>query len=745
MTYTHRIAGCTPQPLLSYLQALGLMRTLTQADPALRGAWQAGAFTVWTSLEREELLDFFLERYEPSPILAPWNNGSGFWDSSAAGQALAAIEGAASPRLAGYQQALAASRVAIRALGLDQAVKTEREDRKDELLRALRNRLPDEALPWLDAAVVLTEDGTRYAPLLGTGGNDGRLDFTANFMQRLAAALPFTGEWAPEGKRPKAGGAPLRSQSRAWLAHALFLEGHPPLLSAALGQFHPGGVGGANATGGFKGDALVNPWSFIFMVEGALLLAGTAVRRLGADARAKAAFPFTVDVSSAGSTTFTAAEAGNARAELWLPLWAQPASLAELAQLFGEGRAQLGARQARTGLDFARAVAQLGVDRGITAFERYGFLVRNGQAYLAAPLGRIEVKERPSVRLLDQLDSWLYSLRRAAGEGPQGLQSAVNNLERHLFAASTEPSPARLQSVLISLGRAEQVVALSPKLQEAVRPLEQLGVAWLQEAADESAEWRLAVALASVGAVETLGPGHQRQQAWPIRLHWEPLAQTEKGRWEWTSHREVALTGVVDVLSEVLERRLLRAEKASGHPYPIRGVVGAPLAAIERFLLGDVDEQRLLDLAFALATLRWGELTGRQRPVFTGAAVVPPTLPRSYAFLKLLFHDGLNTMDQTNPDLPRRLGLGQSWDLFHPDRRILTRLRVGHPEEAITLTAQQLRVLGRVPLSAAVGTAPAFVITSSLAQRLAASLLFPVGGAALDHLAAKVLMPVSQT
>ena len=54
-----------------------------------------------------------------------------------------------------------------------------------------------------------------------------------------------------------------------------------------------------------------------------------------------------------------------ARAEMWLPLWETPAGYGEIRELFGEGRATVGRRPAKDGLDFARAVAALGIDRGI--------------------------------------------------------------------------------------------------------------------------------------------------------------------------------------------------------------------------------------------------------------------------------------------------------------------------------------------------------------------------------------------
>ena len=57
------------------------------------------------------------------------------------------------------------------------------------MVQEFRNRCPDALLPWIDAAVVLTGEDTFFPPLLGTGGNDGRLDFSTNFHQRLLDVL----------------------------------------------------------------------------------------------------------------------------------------------------------------------------------------------------------------------------------------------------------------------------------------------------------------------------------------------------------------------------------------------------------------------------------------------------------------------------------------------------------------------------------------------------------------------------
>ena len=66
-------------------------------------------------------------------------------------------------------------------------------------------------MDWLDAAIAISSDGSRaFAPILGTGGNDGRLDFTQNFMQRLVDLGLHQTRLAPK--------------AQLWLRHALFGE-----------------------------------------------------------------------------------------------------------------------------------------------------------------------------------------------------------------------------------------------------------------------------------------------------------------------------------------------------------------------------------------------------------------------------------------------------------------------------------------------------------------------------------------
>ena len=93
------LPGCSPVPLAHYLKALGILRLVAeQADPAAAGCWDRDIFVLHSTLEREALLDFFLHRYRPTPILAPWNGGSGFYKKDNT-EAIQAIEAGPAERM----------------------------------------------------------------------------------------------------------------------------------------------------------------------------------------------------------------------------------------------------------------------------------------------------------------------------------------------------------------------------------------------------------------------------------------------------------------------------------------------------------------------------------------------------------------------------------------------------------------------------------------------------------------------
>ncbi|MBK6846777.1 MAG: type I-U CRISPR-associated protein Csx17 [Proteobacteria bacterium] len=362
---------------------------------------------------------------------------------------------------------------------------------------------------WLDAAMVLLEDGRPAWPsLLGTGGNDGNLDFTNNAMQRLADLFDLA---APDG-RPKPPATEL-------LAHSLWNSpAHGLVCGAAIGQFLPGGAGGANSSSGPGGDSHVNPWDFLLMLEGALLFSARSTRRLDPAAANRASAPFAVRAHAAGYSTRGHEKAE--RGEQWMPLWSHPTSLADLEAMFGEARLQLGRQVAHRPIDVARALSRLGATRGITAFTRFGYLERNGQAKIAVPLGRLGVQARPRARLIDDIAPWLDRLQRLARDqhAPARLVLAEGKLADTVFAALThDDAPSRWQAVLLAAGSVEALQSSGTAFKAG--PLPPLAPEWLAAADDGSVEWRLACALGSAAA--SYDAMHRPRD--PVRHHWLPL------------------------------------------------------------------------------------------------------------------------------------------------------------------------------------------------------------------------------
>ena len=91
-------------------------------------------------------------------------------------------------------------------------------------------------------------------------------------------------------------------------------------------------------------------------------------------------------------------------------------------------------------MDFAQAAVTLGVDRGLSAFHRYGFQTRNGLSTFATPLERIAVRRNARADLLADIDQWLDRLRQKAGPqanpaAPAAPSSrALNQLERSILS-----------------------------------------------------------------------------------------------------------------------------------------------------------------------------------------------------------------------------------------------------------------------------------------------------------------------
>ena len=715
------LSGCSPTPLASYLKALGVFRLVSeQADPSARGFWRNEAFTLSTTLTREQLADFFLTRYEPTPLIDPWNGGSGFLKNDKAAGFLKQFEQSPSPRLARYQAGAKAARDLCDELNqakqAEVVIKNEPKSLPPEQRDALRKdpaykarlaevqrkfkRLKEAFIPecrlkwrgphleWLEAAVILDSDlSPRYPSLLGSGGNDGNLDFTDNFRQRLLDLFDIT--------QPEA--SPL-ANTAALLEHALHGTAVIGTDAHSIGQYMPGAAGGANSSSGLAGRANVNPWDFVLFMEGSVLFSAAASRRLGSTGASAASAPFAIRANAIGHASVSPREK-SARGEQWLPLWERAATLREIRALLSEGRAQLGRNAVREPVDMARAIARLGVARGISAFERYGYIERNGQSTFAVPLGRWKVAAQPHQDLLSDIDIFRYRVsREAAGErASASLATMARRLNDAVLAVAADgSSPARWQSVLGALSDADALAAALPPSKNKFGIVPKLRGAWLTAADDGSAEFRLAAAFAS----------QER-----VRRHFLPLNKFDNQLDE-KGGVSVVCAGrdfIADAIA-LIERRLVESAKDASRSIGQAAGVFASLADVALFLRGALDSDRILSLVRALMAVDY-----KDKP----RLAIPPSDELSDDTFAL-FRFCLSPR-HWRADIPVRA------DIFR-------RLASGDVVTASRLAAEHLRSHGhRPPLSLAAGEA----------RHIAAAMAFPLSLRSRDTLSRSFISTVS--
>jgi CRISPR-associated protein Csx17 len=801
MTNKILLRGCAPEPLIHYLKALGVMRLVAeQLDKSVRGAWTADGFSLETKVNEDELVEFFLNKYKPTPIVAPWNGGSGFYDGDDT-SGIDAVLSTENDRTKNYretinqvfalpelpsvtnltlndflnrieteiektpnkdgkevktwQETVDKIRYALRKLDLTErqdinsselgtkripqideikngigekeitkilsdllqplkklrtiAKKFERSSGKDIIVQACRNRLSEECVNWIDAAVVLAESNAE-SPLLGSGGNDGRTDFTKAFMLHLSKVLPdFLNEKLSDEKKNE---AIYLAEKR--LRAALFSGNPVKLENALIGQYHPAGYGGVNSGEGVSGDSFVNSWDYILGIEGALVLASATVRQLAAGARSKASFPFMARSSAVGYGTATQTE--DTRGELWLPLWSNSAAYMEIAQIFKEGRVQFRQSQKKvfSGFDFARAIADFGVDRGINAFQRYVFANRVGKSFLATPINVFQVKEQPLASLLFEFDRWLETFRRATGDTkktPPRFVRAAKNIEEASFKLCADGSKDSLREVLIALGAAEKELSNGAKFREDkfLSPLYNLSTKWVRKSDDGSDEFEIAEALASI--VGDKGEHSIRENLESVEL--------KNNNFVWSNDSTSAIWSAGDLaenLSNVLQRRSIDARKNSlSHP-PLQSKRYASLDAVAAFLNDETDDERMESYLFALSLINW-QKTEKSKP---REKEYSANLPRIYALLKLLF-------------LPDGEFIYANGGKFKHDPSILPLLRAGRIKDALEIAERRLRSSGIAPLTSD------FYYPENEGARLAAALLIPIDQTSIEAIAELIL------
>jgi CRISPR-associated protein Csx17 len=661
---TISLFGCTAEPLGSYLKALAVLRLVAeQEDAEARGWWSRACFCLESKLDEQALVAFFLKRYSPTSILSPWNGGSGFYPKDRK-VGIEAISNSSDNRFAVYRCAIQFAQQ-IPHVKLEKGASTAEEDeRRGRILQDCRNGLPDACVDWLDAAVGISAEGKRaFAPILGTGGNEGRLDYTNNFMESLAGLLI-----APDRKTPVAD----------LLGNALFGTATEGFDTGAVGQYDPGKAGGFNQGPGISSASPANPWNFILTLEGAVAWAAGLYRRQGVAYRSFLCSPFTVRATPVGYGSASSSDSALARAEIWAPIWERPARYAELKSLLREGRAAINGKPAQNGLEFAQAACMLGVDRGICGFVRYNLLKRRGDSYIALPAGRFQVQERSEADLVRQLTPLLDEIDRQMKDGPAGYESLRRRVDEAVYALLLRGGADGIRDVAAALGRLYRRILTTGK---AVRISKRLGQEWLIQLA-YCPEARIAAAVAGIWHPDVGG----------FRSH---LDQTST-QFAWSG------TNLAERMTHALERRVMLADVRGSKHNPLGSSYRANIEDTMRFLEESLDEEIIEDLLFAFTFVDWAKNTGPINSPSEDEVEVWPV----YAILKQLF-------------LPNSISTPGGDVFLTGDLSVLAALRAGDVGQAARVAIRRLQNVGLRPIEANYQA-------GFDGMRLAACLLIPV-------------------
>ncbi|GGX97878.1 hypothetical protein GCM10010515_75270 [Streptomyces fructofermentans] len=606
------LRGLRATTLGGYLSALGLLRILaTQHDTTTRLRWADDLPVLTSACSIDELTAWLVSSYRPSPIVSPWNAGAGFagnGKSVEAERALAQVEDSQDPRLAVLREAIAAGRKVV-AEGRARGWAGESlwvKQHKQSVISLCRNAFPDEALPWIDVAAVLSGPEVHFNPVAGTGGNFGRQELSATYLQHLALVL---------------GSEADHSHAAAWVRAALTGAEDVPYRRGAVGQFDPGRAGGVLASiwGEPDKQGFVNPWRTILTCEGLLLFASAAVRRNAAEPGA--AWPFSVHATPIGHPTASAGE--TAKGEIWAPLWERPANLAELEQLFGEGRARWAGAQAKNGLLFALAISALGVDRNLAAFRRFVIVERLGQNPIAIRATDVPVALRNEHALLAEPYVWLARLRRK-DKIPAGVATLLRQCDQALFAAITGSDTTAMARFVISFGRLHEAVARSGRLRQDIAPYQPRQSRIWDPSPGIAGQLELQLASALASLAET-----RPERAMPALRPLLTRVARSRARLVWADSPATGSELLGSTLAQALaQAHRLHLEILKGTPgdteapaaeFPVGQTVALPV--LESFVAGECDDEVTADYLRGLMALGW--TTSQPAPAHHGRALNP--------------------------------------------------------------------------------------------------------------------------
>ena len=332
-------------------------------------------------------------------------------------------------------------------------------------------------------------------------------------------------------------------------------------------------------------------------------------------------------------------------------------------------------------------------------------------------------------------------LRRACRDKektPARYLVALHQIDQAMFEFANRSEPGNdtkyLIEVLRSLGRAEQTMAggLAFCKEKNIRPLQGLSPQWLDQANDESPEFRLAASLAGIRAHRNVGP---------LRVLLEEVEVTKFVNWSQGSTSAVwGKRPLVTNLAGLFRRRLMEAFRES----ETWGQVGVPLFSprparlsdVIAFLNDEIDESKLEDLIWGLLTVDWSDVDFQLPSTDNVEAPFEFGVPRLLVEPRAVTADGerwqLANGNEPNanpdPDVFHILASGRSDAIGQTVDRAAQRLKSGgllvHGYRNRRLAGRSLAVRSLIP-----------------AVRLLAAMLFPLSNRDMGTVANAVLYP----
>ncbi|GAC1401618.1 MAG: hypothetical protein NVSMB64_00010 [Candidatus Velthaea sp.] len=688
--------GLRTVSLLGYLKTIGIARAYAlQLDPEVKVRLTDDGAKFSTKHTRETFERFFLETYAPTPVVNPWNKGGGVAKNSksrSADELVRRIERTTSDRWQPYRDAIVAARSAVVLAEAHDLTKDA--DRKKLLVSLYRARCPEAAIAWIDTAVILGAKDAGFPPIVGSGGNDGRLDFGVTFADFALKVMDDR---------------PARGFDRgALLSDALNGTTTTALVSGSLGQYAPATSVKFNLGNGMLGDGFVNPWDYVFAIEGTVAFAGAIAKRANTGERTTAPFSF----SSIAAGFGTASSGEDTRGELWLPIWIGTASWPAISALLRRGRLEVdlsndnrtATRSARNSLDAVHGALTLGMASGVDRMERVVFAARNGLAYTGMSAGTIRVGERrdPAIASLNR-ETLQWVTRTASLQIGAQASEAIHAYEATLYRYSSIRFDDRsqraiaFQDVIAALGTVARTVALAPPREH--RPLPFLDPSLLERDGpldDGSSEHRIARALASLRFSEAAVSSES--------IRFDLICERfEGGRPAYGSDRKSLWhPDTVALLASLAERRTRDPAAATGAGLD-NSLERAFATDFESFLSRDLDLDRLgrLVLGYSLVHLERGQtyrqpvahLEPRESSEDEGASSAPALhvaekkkeavqIPAAFAILKMV-------IDRIHPpDVIARPPMV---------KEIVPLLLADNGERALSIAERRLRATGFEP------------------------------------------------